>query len=411
VTGGNQMEKNIMFDMIMYIVLGVVLLFVIIWTYKNNAGPINAVAIGFNRAHLYVFSFLPGHAGQEAGYAYQKLGQIHPAAFTFHQIMAQFNFVGQYLRWIFAPILGCLLLWGWFSDRVVSDFYKRIFTMQTLVEQNVDEFPCMAPIANRKRSILEEPLDEGPWRTPRQPIQFVAEHKLLIGKDGKPIEAKHLIGKDGLANQRSYIIKKRNNEHTSLDIQKTKEILIAQLGPKFPGVKKLPDYQKGLAAAFMAFGCGNKSEAKKLLDQMSTSFVEPENEGDAFEIDIDGADDLINQYQDSEDLEYLTCNHVAYTYVWFAALLNDFARKKGILASSQFIWLRPVNRSLWYTLNQMGGREAWSEAEASWAHYESERLVEQPLGQPEIETAITGLYNSLVGKGWIAKTKKRGING
>ncbi len=45
-----------------------------------------------------------------------------------------------------------------------------------------------------------------------------------------------------------------------------------------------------------------------------------------------------------------------------------YAKRKGVLASSQFIWLRPYDRTLWYALNQIGGKATWAEAAGPWAH-------------------------------------------
>ena len=60
------------------------------------------------------------------------------------------------------------------------------------------------------------------------------------------------------------------------------------------------------------------------------------------------------------------------------------AASAAILASSQFLWLRPLDRSLWYALNQCGGRAAWAEGFAAWAHYAAEEKAKKALAEPHI---------------------------
>lgn len=94
--------------------------------------------------------------------------------------------------------------------------------------------------------------------------------------------------------------------------------------------------------------------------------------------------------------------HAAYELPWFMALLYR-ARQKGVLASSQFLWLRPLDRPLWYSLNQCGGRTAWAEALAPWAHYMAEEKEEKALAEPHVAPAVTSLRNALSAQGWLTE--------
>lgn len=370
--------------------------------YQRNAGPINHVLLEFNRAQLYALAHLPGSIGDETAYAYVELGKKDPWEYNWSQMTGLFAYVGRYIRWIVVPILGLLVWWGFLSKHKVSDHYRRLFDMAALVKNNVKDYPCMAPIANRKRSILEEPYNEGPWRTPRTSIQFVAENKLLLNKKGNPIAAKFLVDKNGFANLKSKLLVDNNNKGLTLDKEKAKEVFMQHVGPKFTGFDDLPDYVKGLIAAFMAIGAGDKEAGFELLDQMSVTFVEPENEGNPFKIDISGADELIEEHKANEDLFYYTNHHTAYLHPYMMALLEDHAKKlAGVLASSRYIWLRPVNHLLFNVLNQMGGREPWSEGAGAWSHYEAENMARQRLLEPEVTNSVIGLEEKLIRTGWL----------
>ena len=82
------------------------------------------------------------------------------------------------------------------------------------------------------------------------------------------------------------------------------------------------------------------------------------------------------------------------------ALLGE-ARKKGVLATSQFIWLRPMDRPLWYALSQCGGRAAWAEGLAAWSHFQAEEHAGKTLSAPHLKAAVESLKNSLDAQGWL----------
>ena len=94
--------------------------------------------------------------------------------------------------------------------------------------------------------------------------------------------------------------------------------------------------------------------------------------------------------------------HAAYELPWFMALLNR-ARQKGVLASSQFLWLRPLDRPLWYALNQCGGRAAWAEGFAPWAHYQAEEKAGKALSEPHVRPAVASLRQALAAQGWLTE--------
>lgn len=79
------------------------------------------------------------------------------------------------------------------------------------------------------------------------------------------------------------------------------------------------------------------------------------------------------------------------------------ARQKGVLATSQFLWLRPLDRPLWYALNQCGGRVAWAEGFAAWAHYQAEEKAGKALSEPHVALAVASLREALAAQGWLTE--------
>ncbi len=67
----------------------------------------------------------------------------------------------------------------------------------------------------------------------------------------------------------------------------------------------------------------------------------------------------------------------------------------GVLAPAQFLWLRAVDRALWYPLNNLGRRSFHTEGAGAMAHFMAEQNAKKPLVVPRIDTAIITLNQYL----------------
>jgi hypothetical protein len=76
---------------------------------------------------------------------------------------------------------------------------------------------------------------------------------------------------------------------------------------------------------------------------------------------------------------------------WGGPLRSWGGGKSGIFASSSFLWLRSVDRTLWYALNNVGRRAFHIEGAGVVSHFFAERLAGQPLVDPYVESAMQGL--------------------
>lgn len=68
---------------------------------------------------------------------------------------------------------------------------------------------------------------------------------------------------------------------------------------------------------------------------------------------------------------------------------------------SAFLWLRPTDRTLWYSLHPIGGRKPWVEGAAAWNHYFAEQDLGRGIATPVIEGASDSLESELYGEKWI----------
>jgi len=400
-------------EVFVWLILLALIVFGLTLAYKFFKPEINLVLIKINNVFLIAIGFF----SEQAQNIYAKVNSKPSCDFTLSNIVAQYGYVGQYFKWIVSAIL-CIM--GVHLIRGVSpkQKYRKNFSIEKLLEHNVDEFPCIAPVVGK--NLLKEDPDKGPWKTVRQPIQFAAENNLLLdAKTHKPIQTKTLLNKNNLANLNSPVLRDNNNQNVILDAEKTYQIFENQLKKRFLGFDNLEDYEKGLAAAFLAFGHGKREKAQELLDQMSLSFQEGKDiyklyfskkfpfvnrihAGNTYKIDISGAEKIIEDYKESEGYNLAVQKHNVYVPTWFHAL-KVFADQKGVFPPAQFLWLRPLDRTLWYTLNQIGGRTAWVEASGPWAHYYAEETLGQAIETPEIDEAVKAYENILISQGWLPK--------
>ena len=80
------------------------------------------------------------------------------------------------------------------------------------------------------------------------------------------------------------------------------------------------------------------------------------------------------------------------------------AKKRGILTTSQFIWLRYADRTLFYALHQAARLpegtflfdSKWAEAAAVECHFLAEEKKQAAIEKPDIKLAINGLEKFLV---------------
>lgn len=369
--------------------------------YGANALAINTACIAACKVLLAPFTYF----SDEANYVYRNFGLQYqsPAYIPWSVIKGLIIYTGSFTRWPVAALLLLAAYKAWSCS--VTHRYTRKLSIHSLLKNNVEVIPALAPVVNWGSSLLDEPYDEGPWRTARTPLQFAVENKVLL-LDGKPVPPKLVFTKMGNANEKSELLKQPWSNKTSMDSSRLRSILAKQLGPSLTSSFDLPDYQKGLAAAFMAFGCGNKKEAQALLDQMNVSFRKPKDGTSTWIIDTSGADELLKKHMNDDAVKDTTQHHSCFVSTYLIALLT-FARKKGVLPPAQFLWLRPLDKPLWYTLHQVGGRQPWAEGAGPWNHYQAEEVLGASIEEPEISEAVRGIEEALYEEGWLPQLSNR----
>ena len=362
--------------------------------YVMYAGDVNRPLLALAKAQIQVFTpFF-----EEAQAAWTRIAEADPTSLTWETMQTVLNYTGSWIRWPFALLLGLLGVAAIFMGRVGS--LVRRFTMESLLWNNAESFPCLRPVVGRGKYLLSpESHDSGLWKIARTPVRFALENGLLLDEQEKPFTLEQAM-KNGLPSTELPAW-----GHARLDGEKTLRVLTAQLGKPFEGYEGLSLCRRALAVAFLAYADGDKKGCVRILDTVSSSYSETDGKADCSVLtDAAFVERLKKAWERHKNVlcEKNMTRHAAYELPWFMALLYR-ARQKGVLASSQFLWLRPLDRPLWYALNQCGGRTAWAEAIAPWAHYTAEEKEEKALAEPHVTPAVTSLRDALAAQGWLTE--------
>ena len=362
--------------------------------YIAHADSVNRPLLALAKAQIQVFTpFF-----DEAQTAWTRIAEADPSSLSLETMQKVLRYTGSWIRWPFALLLVLFGVAAIFMGRVGS--LVRRFNMESLLRNNAESFPCLRPVVGRGKYLLSpESHDSGPWKIARTPVQFALENGLLLDEQEKAFTPEQAL-KNGLP---STELPAWGNAR--LDEKKALAVLTEQLGKPFEGCEGLSPCRRALAVAFLAYANGDKKNCISILDMVSCSYNEIDGNADC-PVLTDSAFEkrLKKAWARHKDVlsEKNMASHAAYELPWFMALLYR-ARQKGVLAGSQFLWLRPMDRPLWYALNQCGGRAAWAEGFAAWAHYMAEEQEGKALTEPHVAPAVASLREALSAQGWLTE--------
>ncbi len=110
-------------------------------------------------------------------------------------------------------------------------------------------------------------------------------------------------------------------------------------------------------------------------------------------LNFSGTQQLLKKYGDHKNVQQTVERH-AYQFTVMASML-EFARLDGVLASADFLWLKPVDRKMWYMLNSIGRQTAFSEVAGAFCHWQSEKELGKKINVPMVKEAVTSLDEAI----------------
>lgn len=346
----------------------------------------------------------------------EVMPSIRPKQMGFESLYTLFKIHGFVLRW---PVVIGLIYMGWSTRKGVVRFkYRRtIRNVYDLMEIQAKHFPASKIVLGK--NLLNMHLYDGPWQTYAIPIDFALDMKLLWthgGKDKsvldhmKPVDESIMVpippfSKDEKLEEFSY--KRERLPHyryTALNLVRANDVFASQLGPLWSGPENLPPMERGLYAAFCAQAAGEAADAMAMINRMAFSWVEAEYDKNwkavtPHHCDTTGAEELIAKYGSHPDILAVHKRH-AHTYNVLYGVLH-LARSNGRLYHSNFLWLRPVNRTLFIHLCSHGGQCGYWEVAGLWAHYQIEVQMGKKLVKPMVFSAVYAFHDVMSREHWI----------
>tara|TARA_Y100000588_G_scaffold390072_1_gene494487 strand:- start:1528 stop:2127 length:600 start_codon:yes stop_codon:yes gene_type:complete len=161
-----------------------------------------------------------------------------------------------------------------------------------------------------------------------------------------------------------------------------KRVFTLQLGPYWDGYDKCPPHVKALAAVFLARVNRDRKSAMMIINSINKTYAQGKP-------DYTVAFSVLKKYQNTEVAQNLEAKH-AYLLTVMASML-EHAREDGVVPCAEFLWLKVVDRRLWYMLNCIGRQTPYAEVAGVFAHWKAEKAMGRRSLVPMIDEAINAL--------------------
>jgi intracellular multiplication protein IcmP len=315
-------------------------------------------------AEIWFLSIFVGGLNATVGTIHYGLAS--PADVPFDSLVAVANKVGDYMLFPVLLILIVLAVLLYFRSAAVN--FHHVYDMKSLAKAELPLWPQLTPVIDK--NLVEQHIEQGAWAMSLTPMQFAKKNELL--KENMP------VFEEGQLRKKAKIT-------VSVIKEKAGQAFAMQLGPLWSGVEYLNPHTKALFAAFCARACGHAAQSREFLGSLARSSGEGK-------LDFSGTEELL-KYASDKKVKIVIDRH-AYVSTVMASIL-EFARTDGVLASADFLWLKPVDRRLWFLLNSIGRQTSPSEVGGPFAHWLAERELGRPIKTPMIEQAIIGLEEAI----------------
>jgi len=182
------------------------------------------------------------------------------------------------------------------------------------------------------------------------------------------------------------------------DRDATRRAFLLQLGPRWTGhFHGLPMYIKALIAAFALKGVQRREESDDMLGRIALCW----SAKGGLNLNMQLTSEIEGILKDEKvgGQALAVTKGFAYRTTAVTDILRWARSRGGVLAPAQFLWLRGVDRTLWYALNNLGRRSYHSEGAGAMAHYMAEQNARKALPIPRIDTAIVTLNQYMAERG------------
>ncbi len=343
-----------------WLIIGLFVVGFIIWVWAR--GPLIRAFCYVKLFELSIISFFTNKAALMEISVRQIM--IAPTEVPFSQIEQMANSVGNY---IFIPVMIVLFVLSIvLYFRSSTSNFRHIYTMKSLQNAESVLWPQITPVMSM--DLVKEHIEKGKWAMAMTPMQFIKHYKLF---------------KEEVAIADETQLKKDVTVTVSVKKTRARQLFAMQLGPLWQGVNHLSVHNKALFAIFAARLCRDEDSSRELLNSIARSG------GKGKRLNFSGVNELLKKYANRKEVKKITQEH-AYVLTVLAAMLAE-ARKDGVLATADFLWLKPIDRRLWFLLNSVGRQTAPAEVAGPFAHWLAENDLSRKIKMPMVEEAVDAL--------------------
>jgi len=345
-----------------------VLLFVAgwaVWTFARKAVVLPAFAS--NLLMIEAYNLVIGL--KEGGLRYRDYiyaafdGRLNVARdVTWEDFSTVRTTVGTQVRWVISGIIAALAVVIVF--RMKGDGFKRVFSLAG------GKFgPSLAIEAARQ------------WKTATAGAYF----------DPDGLDKNILPARTPMEWMREHDIK---FEDGMLDRDAAEKAFAEQLGKPWHGVKRadLP------VQTFMVLAMMHATRSKIAMssrEAVSIAWAAGSN-GTAKMKEI--VEEALKDEKLVSRIDKVAAKH-AFAHTAVVAILDVARKKGGVFPAADFVWVRKVDRNLWYAINNVGRRRFHTEGAGVISHFFAERVVGSPLPEPNVDEAINGIEDYMAEQG------------
>jgi hypothetical protein len=116
-------------------------------------------------------------------------------------------------------------------------------------------------------------------------------------------------------------------------------------------------------------------------------------------IDTAPADPVLQEQEIQDIIERFVKKHAFEETVMLAML--EACNLVMMLPTQAFLWLKPIDRTLFYTLDSLGANGGWSEGGGAIAHYRTEIFNEIRIDIPQVDMAVSAMSRELESYKWV----------
>jgi intracellular multiplication protein IcmP len=354
------------------ILVGVCVFSYMLWSYYH------AEISGFVMLSMHHEIQLIDYFSDRYRQADNEMSKSDPGAVTIKDLYGITQSVGMFFR---IPATALILVLGIACTlRAAPSRFKRKFDLDGLIKEQASGFPVISAFAKRHLKLI----------APSEEKTLPADYALT------PAE---------------WITRFVADASGRFEEQKARAALAAQLGDRWTGPADASPAAKLLFTVFTLHLAERRDDATQILGEAAICVSDARQDGENGPEEVLKLSLVLNERIDTfleKNLDAaqkaaamtIATRH-AYVTTALMALLTAARFKAGVMAPAQFVWLKLVDRNLWYALHSLGyeiegtGRYIHPnpriEALGARCHWAAERAAGRPILKPHLEEAIATL--------------------